>query len=127
MAERLLDEEFLQYLSQGRFMVQRSRLTGEYVFPPRYAAPRTGMRDLEWTQVSGLAKVYATTVVRVRPPQSCFNVALIELAEGPRLMSRVEGIEPEAVRIGMEVTARITDENGKPLLVFDVVNKEVGQ
>ena len=40
------------------------------------------------------------------------------LAEGPRLMSRVDGIAVDDVRIGMAVSARIIDEDGKPLLVF---------
>ena len=37
---------------------------------------------------------------------------------GVRLMSRVDGLAPERVRIGMAVRARIVDEQGQPLLVF---------
>ena len=33
-------------------------------------------------------------------------------------MSRVDGLAPERVRIGMAVCARIVDEQGQPLLVF---------
>jgi uncharacterized OB-fold protein len=36
-------------------------------------------------------------------------------------MSRVEGIAPDAVRIGMEVRARIAEAEGKSLVVFDAV------
>ena len=40
-------------------------------------------------------------------------------------IGRVEGIEPEAVRIGMAVQARIATQDDKPLVVFDPVdNKE---
>ena len=48
-----------------------------------------------------------------------YNVALVDLAEGPRLMSRVDGVPPEQVRIGMAVQARVIDDpaQGK-LLVF---------
>ncbi|MOA38418.1 hypothetical protein D3C78_1601020 [compost metagenome] len=60
----------------------------------------------------------------MRAPQSDYNVALIALEEGPRLMSRVEGLAAEAVRIGMAVRARITEEEGRPLLVFDVVQEQ---
>jgi uncharacterized OB-fold protein len=47
-------------------------------------------------------------------------VALIDLAEGPRMMSRVIGIAPEAVEIGMNVKARIIDDGG-PIVVFEPV------
>ena len=63
--------------------------------------------------------VYSTTVMR-KPPQSAnYNVALIDLAEGPRMMSRVEGIAPEAVKIGMAVRARIITEDDAPVVVFE--------
>ncbi len=121
MSQTLLETEFSAFLAQGRFMLQRSRGSGEYVFSPRIAAPRTGARDLEWTEACGRGTVHATTVVRARPPQPAYNVALIALEEGPRLMSRVEGIPADAVRIGMAVRARICEEEGKPLLVFDAL------
>lgn len=123
MNPTLLETEFSAFLAQGRFMLQRSRGSGEYVFFPRVAAPRTGARDLEWTAACGRGTVHATTVVRTRAPQPNYNVALIALEEGPRLMSRVEGLPAEAVRIGMAVRARITEEEGRPLLVFDVVQE----
>ena len=47
------------------------------------------------------ATVYATTVVRPRGGEP-YNVALIDTDEGRR-MTRVEGVAPEDVRIGMEV------------------------
>jgi uncharacterized OB-fold protein len=114
-------QEYFEHLAAGRFMIQRSRSSGAHVFYPRVAAPRTGAQDLEWVPASGRGTVYATTVMRVRPPASPYNVCLVELAEGPRMMSRVEGIAPEAVQVGMAVQARIArDEEGQPLVVFDV-------
>lgn len=123
MSANQLEEEFLAFLGQGRFMLQRSRASGEYVFYPRVAAPRSGLRDLEWVEVSGRGTVYSTIVVRTRPPQAPYNVALIDLAEGPRLLSRVEGLAPQDVRIGMPVCARISEAEGRPLLVFDPVSE----
>jgi len=113
-------QEYFAHLAEGRFMIQRSRSSGEHVFYPRVAAPRTGTQDLEWVSASGRGTVYATTVMRVRPPASSYNVCLVQLEEGPRLMSRVEGIAPEAVKVGMPVQARIArDDEGQPLVVFD--------
>jgi uncharacterized protein len=113
------DAEFQAFLEEGRFMIQRSRTTGAVIFYPRAIAPGTGARDLEWIEASGLGVVYSTTVVRKKPPEPSYNVALIDLAEGPRMMSRVEGVDPAAVTIGMSVTARITRQDGQFVVVFD--------
>lgn len=111
--------DYQRFLGEGRLMIQRSRSTGRYVFYPRVAEPETGSPDLEWVQASGRGVVYSTTVVRQKPPTPSYNVALIDLAEGVRLMSRVEGIAPEEVRIGMAVKAKIVGENDSALLVFE--------
>ena len=111
------DEDFRRFLAQGRFMIQRSVESGRHVFFPRVAEPATGAA-LEWVEASGRGVVHATTVVRRKPPEPSYNVALIDLAEGPRMMSRVEGLEPDAVRIGMPVTARIVEQDGEPVVVF---------
>lgn len=117
------DAEFRAFLVEGRFMIQRSRGDGAHVFYPRAIAPGTGTRDLEWVQASGRGVVYSTTVVRKKPPEPSYNVALIDLAEGPRMMSRVEGLDPAAVVIGMAVQARIIDQDGEPVVVFDIVGQ----
>lgn len=101
-------------------MLQRSRASGKCFFYPRVAEPVTGERDLEWVEASGRGTVHATTVVRAMPPAEPCNVALVELDEGPRVMSRVEGIAPDAVRIGMRVQARIGQQDGQAILLFDL-------
>ncbi|MGE0387705.1 MAG: Zn-ribbon domain-containing OB-fold protein [Gammaproteobacteria bacterium] len=113
------DQDYQAHLAAGRFMIQRSRSSGRHVFYPRVAEPGTGARDLEWVQASGRGTVYSTTVVRPKPPQAPYNVCLVELAEGPRMMSRVEGIAPDAVRIGMPVRARIDSGEGLHFVVFE--------
>lgn len=114
------DARFEEYLAQGRFMIQRSATTGAYVFPPRVAAPGSGERDLEWVEASGLGAVYSTTVVRQRPEKGGdHNVALVDLDEGPRMMSRVTGVAPEEVRIGMRVRARVGEIGGLPAVLFE--------
>jgi len=117
MSELKPDEDFRRFLGEGRFMIQRSLETGAFVFFPRVAEPGTGAA-LEWVQASGRGTVHATTVVRRKPPEPSYNVALIDLEEGPRMMSRVEGVEPDAVVIGMAVRAAIAEQDGEPVVVF---------
>jgi len=101
-------------------MIQRSVSTGQYVFYPRVAAPGSGATDLEWVEASGLGRIYSITVNRARTGD--YNIALVELDEGPRLMTRIEGVETAA--IGTRVRARIAELGGEPAVVFDVVAEE---
>lgn len=113
------EARFKAFLAEGRFMIQRSRSTGVHVFYPRVAAPGTGETDLEWVAPSGLGTVYATTVTRQRPEQGGdYNIALIDLDEGPRLMARVDGIAADAVAIGMRVRASVGEIKGEPAVIF---------
>ena len=108
------EAEYRAFLGEGRFMIQRSRSTGRHVFYPRIAIPCTGEQDLEWVEASGRATVYAITVNRAR--DATYNLALVDLDEGPRMMTRIDGVE--TVPIGARVQARIIDEAGNPLVVF---------
>lgn len=112
------DQEFLAFLAHGKFMLQRRRSGGEPFFYPRVAEPGTGNTDLEWVEASGRGAVYATTIVRVRPPEADYNVVVVELDEGPRMLSRVEGVAPADVVIGMRVKARIVPFEDRHAIVF---------
>ena len=104
------EREFLDHLAAGRFMLQRRRGgEGGWVFPPRMAQPGTGAGDLEWQEASGLGTVYATTVVRQKPPAADYNIVLVDLADG---------LAPHEVTIGLKVQARVVRENEQSLVVF---------
>jgi hypothetical protein len=103
-------------------MIQKSKSLDKFFFHPRVAFPGTGERDLEWVEVSGNGVVYSTTCNRRLPEKGGdFNLSLITLDEGPRIMSRVEGIDPDKVEIGQKVKARISSLNGEPAVIFDVL------
>lgn len=112
------DQEYRDFLEQGRFMLQRSRSSGRYVYYPRVCEPGSGAQDLEWVEASGRGTVYSTTVVRTKPPATDYNVALVDLAEGVRMMSRVVDVPPAEVRIGMPVRARVATADGGPVVEF---------
>jgi uncharacterized protein len=112
------DAEYFAFLRDGKFMIQRSKSTGRHVFYPRLAEPGTGLADLEWVAPSGMGTVYSTTVMRQKPPEPNYNVALIDLDEGVRMMSRVEGVAAEDVKIGMRVRASVQGEGDKAIVIF---------
>ena len=110
---------YLAHLEKGELAYQFSPEAGKAVFYPRVLCPFTGSDKLEWRISKGLGTVYATTVVHPQegPP---FNVALIDCDEGFRIMSRVEDIAPDQVKIGMRVRFRVHRPGGEddPYPVF---------
>ena len=108
-----------QALAEGRFLLQRSPADGRHFYPPRVITPTPGGDALEWVEASGRGTVHSVTVISPKPPAEPYNVVLVDLAEGPRMMSRVEDLNAADVAIGMAVQARIDrQEDGEPILLF---------
>ena len=102
----------------GELMLQRCDSCGSYQFFPRMMCCHCDSDSVTWTRVSGRGRVRSYTVVR-RPVSKAYAaetpyiVALVELEEGPTLMSNVTGCDPDAIKVGtpVEVTfEKWTDE-----------------
>jgi uncharacterized OB-fold protein len=110
---------YVSHLEKGELAYQFSPAANRAVFYPRVICPFTGSDQLEWRVSAGRGTVHATTVVH--PAEDApFNVALIDCDEGFRLMSRVEDIAPDDVKIGMRVKFRVHRPGGEepPIPVF---------
>lgn len=113
------DAIYASHLAKGRFMIQKCRACGQHVFYPRLLCTHCGRAELEFVPASGQGVVYSTTVQRRRPEQGGDqNLALVDLAEGPRMMTRIDGMAPHEVRPGLAVEAHIIDENERRFVVF---------
>ncbi|TCJ16004.1 hypothetical protein E0L93_11005 [Rubrobacter taiwanensis] len=108
---------YRDHLRQGRLAYQRCTDCSSAVFYPRVLCPVCGSGALEWRESAGWGTVYATTAVhsRNREPRS---VVLVDLDEGFRMMSRVEGVPAEEVEIGARVRFEVRLEGGEPVAVF---------
>lgn len=98
---------FWEGLGAGEFRLKYCTECGRPHYFPRVYCPFC-WGDTEWRVASGRGEVFATTVVRQMgfPPfrdRVPYNLAIVELEEGPHLLTHVVGVEPEAVRIGMPV------------------------
>jgi uncharacterized OB-fold protein len=110
---------YVSHLEKGELAYQFSPTANRAVFFPRLLCPYTGSDKLEWRVSKGAGTVHATTVVH--PAEGTpFNVALIDCDEGFRLMSRVEDVAPDAVKVGMRVRFRVYKQGGDepPIPVF---------
>jgi len=100
---------YWQALHDGRLLVQRCRdCAAAQLYPRDRCLACRG--PVDWVEASGRGTVYSFTVIRqnyARPFRDWipYVVALVDLAEGPRLMTNVVGCEPDDVHIGMAVRA----------------------
>lgn len=100
---------------EGRLMLQRDRRTGEVHWPPKPEYWGGGV--LEWFEASGRGRVFSY-VVAYEPFLPAFRdelpliLAVVELDEGPRLVTHLVHCEPQEVRFDMPVQVvfkRLTD------------------
>ncbi len=109
-----------QALDQGRFLIQHCAACGKHVYFPRELCPHCGALAPELVAPAGGGTVHAVTTQHRKPDQGGNHaICLVDLDEGVRLMSRVEGLAPEAVTIGLRVRARVQVKDGRGLVVFD--------
>ena len=109
--------------NEGRLLLQRCAACGHHQFYPRLLCTHCMSGDLDWHEAAGRGRVKSFTIIR-RPLTEAYAddvpyvVALVELAEGPTMMSNVVGCDPESVTIGMDVAVdfeRRTEEIAVPV------------
>ena len=72
-------------------------------------------------EISGKGVVHSSSCNRrLLEKGGDFNLSIIKLEEGPCMMSSVLGVEPNQVKIGTRVNARIDNTGKKPRVVFDI-------
>jgi uncharacterized OB-fold protein len=98
---------FWDGVKQHKLLIQRCEACQKFIFYPRSLCPHCFSEQLAWVQAAGHGTVYSYTVVHQAygpfAGQVPFVVAIIELQEGVRLMSRITDAPPEAVRVGAAV------------------------
>ncbi|MFE1858771.1 Zn-ribbon domain-containing OB-fold protein [Streptomyces anandii] len=106
--------------AEGRLLVRRCGACGLAHHPPREFCPHCWSEDVTWEPASGRAALYTWSVVHRNdlPPFSArtpYVAAVVELAEGPRMMTEVVGAGTSALWAGMdlEVAFRAVGERGQ--------------
>jgi len=107
---------------QHRLLLQHCGACAQFIFYPRHRCARCGGAALEWRPVSGTGTVYSFTVVRrtTNRPFAAdvpYVVAIVALAEGPRMTTNIVGCSPDAVRCGMPVEVCFDDVTAEMTLV----------
>ncbi len=108
--------------AEGRLLIQHCAACGHRQHYPRPLCTACGATP-EWERASGRGTVHTFTIIRQNgaPPfrdELPYVVAVVELEEGPRMLSNVTGCAPEDVHVGMEVVAYAVRVDGDIALPF---------
>ncbi|BBZ70502.1 Zn-ribbon domain-containing OB-fold protein [Mycobacterium paraseoulense] len=95
---------------RGELLIAGCRACSSVHHYPRPLCPRCWSADLTPTPASGKGTIYTYSTIHLNDMAPFrdwvpYVAAIVELAEGPRLMTLIEGVDPGAVSIGMAVTA----------------------
>jgi uncharacterized OB-fold protein len=99
---------------EHRLSIPQCNACGKHHFYPRELCPHCHSDDLQWTDVSGQGEVYSYTIAR-KPAGPVFAadvpyiIAMIQLDEGPRMLTNLVVPDVEAVRIGDRVAVSFDD------------------
>lgn len=103
-------DEFFDGAAADRLMIKRCETCGHWYAPEATGCAECGAGRLGWAQAAGTGTLVTWAVTHGRPaadgtvPPPAL-LALIELAEGPWLHARLDGVAPDRLREGLAVHA----------------------
>ena len=112
---------------EGRLILRRCHSCGNAHHPPRPACPICWSAEVVWEEAAGVGTLYSFSVIHDNDlaPFSAglpYVAAVVELAEGPRLMTTVIDSEAADLRVGAPVSVVFVDRDGVSLPAFRVTS-----
>jgi uncharacterized protein len=102
--------------AEGKLLLQRCAACQAYRHPPSPICPNCLSDQHAWVPASGRGTVYTFVVVREArrgwDKMVPYVLAVVELEEGPRILTDLTNVEPEKVAIGMPVEVTFEELDG---------------
>ena len=116
-------EPYWQAAREHRLLIKRCGACGRAHHYPRPFCPHCWSEDVAWEEASGPGTLYTYSIVRRNdlPPfgeRVPYVVAIVDLAEGVRMMTNLVECDEAAVAIGMPLTVTWQDDGDYTLPVF---------
>ena len=119
-----LDRPYWDGLAEGKLRMQRCSSCQHWQPQVETFCFKCGEDSMEWKDVSGKGTVHTFITVHQKYFPAFYdlipyNVSVIELAEGPRLVANVVNIAPNDIEIGMSVHAKPAAVGDRVALFFE--------
>ena len=111
-------QPFWDGTKQHKLLLKKCAKCGNIDHPPYLYCAECWAEEHEWIETSGKGTLYAFTTVLLGAPLEFtddipYTIAMVDLAEGPRILTTIVDAKPEELEVGMEVE-----------VVFDNLNEE---
>lgn len=116
-------QEFWKGTKGHKFLLKKCKDCGNIDHPPYMHCTECLSTNHEWVEASGKGKIYtfSTTFVGAPPAfidEQPYTMAMIDLAEGPRMLTKIVGSKPEDIKIGLDVEVVFEDVTEEVTLVM---------
>jgi uncharacterized OB-fold protein len=117
-------QPFWDGCSAGELRLQWCRTCARHYFPPQARCPVCLQEDVTWMAVSGRARLHTYVINHSPAPgfedAAPYAIAIVELHEGPRMMTNVIGVEntPEALVLDMELEVTFEERGDVSVPLF---------
>jgi uncharacterized OB-fold protein len=113
--------EFFEGARRHELMLMRCRACGAWRLPSRPRCPDCWSTDTEWARASGRATLHSFGLMHQKFPgfetETPYLYAVVELEEGPRIVSDVVGVTRDDLRLDMPLVATFDDVSDDTTLV----------
>ena len=100
-------ESFYKFCAEKKLMGLKCGRCRKITVPPRSSCAFCGNSDLDWTELPNSGRLVTFTVIHIPPAQfqafAPYPIGIVELADGVRLPGMIRNVNPENVKIGMEL------------------------
>lgn len=107
-------EPFWEGCAAGELRLQRCVPCDAYYFPPRPQCPTCWSTDVEWRRTSGRGSLHSYVINHRAAPgfedETPYAIAIVQLEEGPRLMSNIVGVENTPDNLPLDMELEVTFE-----------------
>lgn len=112
---------YWEWAAAGELRIPRCVATGRSFFPPRRYSPYVVGGSVEWIRVSGHARLYSYVISHRPAPgfeeDGPYAIAVVELDEGPRLMTNIVGIDNTPENLVLDMPLEVAFESRGPMMV----------
>ena len=103
-------QPFWDAAREGRFSIKQCKACAKFHFYPRPFCPHCWSDDVAWVDAVGRATLYTWSVVHRNdlppfPERVPYVAAVVDLVEGPRMMTNVVECDFDALEVGMALEA----------------------
>ena len=115
-------DSFYKFVGESKIMAAKCKC-GNMMLPPKPVCTKCYSTDLTWTPVPHKGNLLTYTVIHVAPKQfeaqTPYHIGIVKLGQGLQLLGMIRGVEPDQVKIGMELVVDFEKTSNKTAAEVD--------